>query len=330
VGNGGLRAIRADDGAPVEKVRMYSLRNLLVAVLLCLGHAAGAQVTNTAMSTDDAFLLTGSPNYQDGADLTGLNFGGAGTLAVAPASSAKGEFQSVIKFDLAASLALFNSTYGSNNWSVTSIWLELTSNYGVAGVQPNNPIFNRISGGQFVIEWLADDNWVEGTGDPSNPTTDGVTYNSLPALLAAAREALCTNLYTPPGNNVHVTWPLPLTANLLANIAAGGEVTFRFYAADSQVGYLFNSHSYGRGNDPLIHVAATQLLKILSGTFTGDGFLLIGAGSPDTACQVEASSVMPAAHWEILGMAIADNAGIIRFNDSGAATNALRFYRFAQ
>ena len=223
---------------------MYSLRNLLVAVLLCLGHAAGAQVTNTAMSTDDAFLLTGSPNYQDGADLTGLNFGGAGTLAVAPASSAKGEFQSVIKFDLAAGVALFNSTYGSNNWSITGVELELTSNYGVAGLQPNNPIFNSISRGQFVIEWLADDDWVEGTGTPSAPTTDGVTHNSLPMLLAATREALCTNSYTPPGNNVPVSWPLPLTTNLLADLAAGGKVTFRFYAANSQVGYLFNSHNY--------------------------------------------------------------------------------------
>ena len=51
---------------------------------------------------------------------------------------------------------MFNSTYGSNHWFITGVSLELTSNYGVAGVQPNNPIFNLISGGRFVIEWLAD------------------------------------------------------------------------------------------------------------------------------------------------------------------------------
>jgi hypothetical protein len=303
---------------------------ILAVILLCLGSIAGAQVTNTAMTVADAFLATGSTNYQGGADLTGLNFGGAGTLAIAPASSAKGEFQSVIKFDLAAGVALFNAAYGSNNWSVSSISLELASNYGEAGVQPNNPIFNSISGGQFVIEWLADDNWVEGTGTPSNITTDGVTYNSLPVLLAAAREALCTNLYTPPGNNGHVIWPLPLTTNLLAHIAAGGAVTFRFYAAESQVGYLFNSYSYGRGNEPLIHVVATPLLRILSGTSTRDGFLLIGAGAPNTGYQLQASSGMPAAHWEVLGVGVADSAGTLRFSDSGAATNALRFYRLAK
>jgi hypothetical protein len=309
---------------------MYSPRTFLAALLLCLGHAAGAQVTNTATAIADAFLATGSTNYQNGADLTGLNFGGAGTLAIAPASSAKGEFQSVIKFDLADGVALFNATFGTNNWSIAGISLELTSNYGVAGVQPNNAIFNSISGGQFVIEWLADNNWGEGTGTPSNTTTDGVTYNSLPVLLCAAREALCTNLYSPPGNNVPVTWPLPFTTNLLAGVLAGGEVTFRFYAADNQVGYLFNSHDYGRGNEPLIHVVATPRLRIVSGTLTANGFLLVGAGSPNTPYQVQASSRMPAVHWEVLGMAVADNAGTVQFPDPGAATNALRFYRLAQ
>lgn len=302
----------------------------IAAALLCFGSIARAQVTNTAMSTDDAFLATGSPNYQNGADLTGLNFGGAGTLAVAPASSAKGEFQSVIKFDLAAGVALFNATYGSNNWSVTGVSLELTSNYGVAGVQPNNPIFNNISAGQFVIEWLANDNWVEGTGTPSNPTTDGATYDSLPTLLAGARETLGTNTYTPPGNNVSIVWPLPLTANLVSDVAAGGQVTFRFYAADNQVGYLFNSHNYGRGNEPLIHVAAAPRLRILSSVCTTNGFRLVGAGSPNTACQIQASATMPAAQWDSLGTAVSDSSGTLQFTDSGAATNAHRFYRLAQ
>jgi hypothetical protein len=62
------------------------------------------------------------------------NFRAAGALAIAPASSAKGEFPSVIRFDLAAALGQFNATYGSNNWTVTGITLQPTSNYGTAGV----------------------------------------------------------------------------------------------------------------------------------------------------------------------------------------------------
>ncbi len=187
-------------------------QRIFAVTLLCLGSIAKAQVTNTAMTVADAFLATGSPNYQGGADLTGLNFGDAGTLAIAPASSAKGEFQSVIKFNLSNAVSLFNTTYGTNNWTVGGISLELTSNYGTAGVQPNNPIFNAISGGKFVIEWLSNDDWVEGTGTPNLPTTDGVTYNSLPDLLSGAHQILCTNTYAPPGNNVPVTFTLPLDA----------------------------------------------------------------------------------------------------------------------
>ena len=307
-----------------------TVRLLRPVLFLCVGLTARAQVTNTAMTDADAFLCTGSPNYQNGADLTGLNFGDAGTLAVAPASSAKGEFQSIIRFNLSNSVALFNSACGSNNWTITGVSLELTSNYGVAGVQPNNPIFNVISGGQFVIEWLSDNDWIEGTGTPNLPTTDGVTYNSLPALLAAPREPLCTNTYVPPGNNVHVAWPLPLTTNLLAEIAAGGEATFHFYAADNQIGYLFNSYKYGRGNEPLIHVVATPSLKILSGVFTNGVFHLTGIGNNNAVYQVQAGADLSTTNWQTIGTATADGSGAIQFDDSSATHQPRRFYRFRQ
>jgi hypothetical protein len=309
---------------------MISPRNILVAVILCLGLVAEAQVTNTSMTTADAFLCTGSPNYDGGANLTGVNFGAAGTLAIAPASSAKGEFQSVIKFNLSNGVAMFNSTYGSNHWSITGVSLELTSNYGVAGVQPNNPIFNLISGGQFVIEWLADDDWVEGTGTPNLPTMDGVCYNSLPILLAQPREILCTNIYSPPGNNIHVTWPLPLTANLVTNISGGGDVTFHFYAADKQIGYLLNSYKYGRGNEPLIHVVAIPLLKILSGTFANGVFHLTGIGGTNAMYQIQASAGLSTTNWQTIGTATANSNGAIQFDDRTATNRSQRFYRFSQ
>ena len=309
---------------------MISSRNVFIAVLLGLGRIAGAQVTNTSMTTADAFLCTGSPSYDGGADLSGLNFGAAGTLAIAPASSAKGEFQSVIKFNLSNSVAVFNATYGSNHWSITGVSLDLTSNYGAAGVQPNNPIFNVISGGQFVIEWLADDNWAEGTGTPNLPTTDGVCYSSLPALLAQPHEILGTNTYSPPGNNLHVTWSLPLTVNLVADISGGGEVTFLFHAADSQVGYLFNSYKYGRGNEPLIHVVAIPRLKILSGAFTNGVFHLAGIGGTNATYQIQANADLSTTNWQTMGTATADSEGAIQFDDTGAAHRQQRFYRLSQ
>ena len=99
--------------------------------ILCLCCCcARAQVTYTSTTDADAFLATGSPNNPEGPDLTDLNFGGAGILVVAPPGSLKGEFQSVLRFNAAGAVSLFNSNYGTNGWVITAITMTLTSNYG--------------------------------------------------------------------------------------------------------------------------------------------------------------------------------------------------------
>ena len=190
-----------------------------------------------------------------------------------------------------------------------------------------------ISGGQFVIEWLANDDWVEGTGTPNLPTTDGVTYDSLPDLLSGAHEILCTNIYTPPGNNVPVTYPLPLNTNLVADVSGGGEVTFLFYAADDQIGYLFNSYSYGRGNEPLINVTATLNAvqpKILSGYFTNANFHITGLGVANLLYQIQATANLMTTNWQTIGTATADSAGAIQFDDTTVTNQSQRFYRLSR
>ncbi|HYA79282.1 MAG TPA: hypothetical protein VED19_02085, partial [Candidatus Nitrosopolaris sp.] len=263
---------------------------------MSFGSIATAQVTYTGTDFADAFLATGSSNNPEGNDLTGLNFGAAGTLVVAPAASVKGEFQSVLEFNLANAVGLFNTNFGAGNWTITGISLKLTSNYGTAGVQPNNAIFPVISGGNFVIEWLSTNGWPEGTGTPNLPTTDGVTYDSLPEMLSGPHAILCTNTYIPPGNNVPVTYTLLLDTNLVAEISAGGDVTFLFYAADDQIGYLFNSYSYGRGNEPLILVTANLVSpQILSGYFTNAVFHITGLGVTNLQYQIQATTNLAAA-----------------------------------
>ncbi len=290
---------------------------------------AQAQITNSSTTVADAFLATGSPDNPVGTDLTGLNFGAAGTLAIAPASADKGEFQSVIRFNFANTVAVFNSTYGTNTWTITGLSLTLTSNYGTAGIQPNNKIFNTISSGNFVIEWISSDNWVEGTGTPALPTTDGVTCDSLPDLLSGAQEILSTNTYSPPGNNVPVNYALPLDTNLLADIESGSNMSLLFYAADNQVSYLFNSHEYGRGNQPLINVIAVPLLEILFGNFTNGVFHLSGIGGANLPYQVQANSDLITTNWQTLGTVTASTNGVIEFNDAIVASQQ-RFYRFSQ
>ncbi len=308
---------------------MIPLRLFLFIVSLGFGTVAGAQVTNRSVDTQDAFLCTGSPNYENGADLTGLNFGAAGTLAVAPASSAKGSFESVLMFNLSAGVAQFNAAYGTNHWNITGVALDLASNYGVAGVQPNNPIFNVIAGGQFAIEWLSDSNWVEGTGTPNLPTTDGVCYESLPTLLTPPCEILCTNSYLPPGDNVRVPWPLSLSTNLLGNIMNGGNVSFLFFAVDNQLSYLFNSYSYGRGNQPYLNVVANPLLVLLGGVFTNGVFQLTGIGGDNGVYNVETSTNLASPHWVTIGAVTADTNGVILYDDPRAVVPP-RYYRLSQ
>jgi hypothetical protein len=316
-------------GAAEEKAVKWRLAKTLACLLLAGESLARAQAIYTCMSSADAFLATGSSNNPDGADLTGWNYGAAGTLVVAPAACVKGEFQSVVKFSLSNAPSFFDSTCGTNNWTISGISLELTSNYGTAGVQPNNPIFGVISGGSFVVEWLAKDDWSEGSGTPNLPTMDGVTYNSLPDLLSGGHEILCTNTYTPPGNSVHLIYPLPLKANLVADAANGGDVSLLFYAADNQINYLFNSLTYGRGNEPLIHVTATPQLRIVSGSLTGGVFHLTGIGSANTSYRVQANSDLTTTNWVTLGTVTADGAGVIQYDDTAAANHNRRFYRLS-
>jgi hypothetical protein len=305
---------------------------LFVILFLASRFRSEAQVTYTSTTSQDAFLATGSSNNPVGSDLAGLNFGAAGTLAISPPSAAKGEFQSVIEFNLAAAVTLFNGSYGSNGWTITGISLELTSNYGTSGVQPNNGIFNVISGGSFVIEWLSDDSWIEGTGTPNLPDTDGVsvTYDSLPDLLSGPHEILCTNSYSPPGNNVPVTYALPLDTNLVSNVASGGNISLLFYAADNQIGYLFNSHEYGRGNEPLIHVTASPILRFTSAYFTNRVFHLTGIGGDNVQYQVQANTNLATTNWQAIGTATADGSGIIDFDDLNPTNYTQQFYRLSQ
>jgi len=229
---------------------------LLGLSLLCAASEAVAQSSFTITTTTaDAFVVTGSASNPLGSNLTGLNFGGAGTLAIAPASSTKGEFDSVIMFNTAAAVSQFNSTYGAGNWVVTGLTLSLASNFGVQGAQPNNAVFNTINAGSFGVDWLANDSWVEGTaggnGSPGYPNNSAVSFDSIPGLLAPGYDSLGTYAYTPPGNNLYQNYSLQLDAGLVSDATAGGNVSLYFYAADNQVSYLFNARSYASNHPEL-------------------------------------------------------------------------------
>jgi hypothetical protein len=228
----------------------FALITAAWSVLLAIPSVSEAGTSFTILNTSaDAFLSAANPT---------LNFGSAGTLAIAPASSAKGEFDSVILFNTASAVSQFNTNYGAGNWIITGLTLSLASNFGTQGAIPNNSLLNTVGGGGFGIDWLANDGWVEGTGGGNGDANGAVSFNSIPGLLSPGYDPLGTYLYTPPGNNVYANYSLSLDANLVSDAATGGSVSLYFYAADNQVGYLFNSKEFA-SNHPELTITATAV-----------------------------------------------------------------------
>ena len=245
------------------KSTIVPLPVLLCSLISLTELIARADTTYTINNTTaDAFVASGSASNPVGTDLTGLNFGAAGTLAISSASSLKGEFDSVIKFNLASAVSQFNTTYGAGQWQITGLSLQLASNFGTQGVQPNSSLFNKINAGSFGIQWLSNDSWTEGSGGGMGtagfPSTSAVSFNSIPALLSGLHDPLGIYGYTPPGNNVYTSYTLPLNANLVADAKAGGDVTFYFSAADTNVNFLFNSRTFA-SNHPEFTLSATAV-----------------------------------------------------------------------
>lgn len=257
---------------------MPIVRALAVCGAILISPAASrAQATYTINdSTAAAFMASGSAGNPDGSDLATNNYGDAGTLAIAPASSTKGAFDSVLLFDTAAAVSQFNGDYGAGNWTISGVQLSLASNFGVQGAQPNNQIFNTINAGSFGIDWIADTTWTVGngggSGTPGYPANNDVDYAYIPTLLSFGYDSLGDFSYTPPGNNIYLTYTMPTDAGL-DTAAADGAVSFYFYAADDQVSYLFNSQIYASNHPELILTATPTpepaTLTLLAAAFGG-------------------------------------------------------------
>jgi hypothetical protein len=227
--------------------------------VLALPPAILAQDTVTINDSTAAAFMASGPS--GGANLSTNNYGNAGTLAIAPASSMKGAFDSVLLFNTSSAVSQFNALYGTGNWTITGVTLSLASNFGTQGAQPNNAIFNTINAGSFGIDWLSDSTWTVGNGGgggtPGYPVNNDIDYAYVPTLLGFGYDSLGDFTYTPPGNNVYLTYTLPTDANLDA-AAADGTVSLFFYAADNQVSYLFNSQAFS-SNHPEITLTATPV-----------------------------------------------------------------------
>ncbi len=196
---------------------------------LALAACAGSRADVATLEPGaDAFVCAWQPAY---------NFGAAGAIAVADAGMAQGAFEGLLRFDAQSARAGFDAGLGAGQWEVLSVTLRLTATI------PANPIFNASTAGPFLISWLANDNWDEGMGSPAVPTTEGVAFNDVPALVAAGEEGL--GQYTFDGSTSGTAvWDLSPSPGLRADIHAGSTLTLRMHGAGSPFAYIFRSRNY--------------------------------------------------------------------------------------
>ena len=231
----------------MKTISNTSSKPTVAVATLALFLALTAQAaTFTLNPSADAFVTTGPT-----ANLSGNNYGGAGALSVAAPGLSQGQFQSVMRFDLSGARTSFDTQFGAGQWSIQSITLQLTA------TGPNNGIFNSSAAGQFGISWMQNGPWTEGSGTPQSPTTTGITYNSLTGTYIGAGDESLGTFSFGGGTSGNDTYSLALTSGFDADATAGNLVSFRLFAADSAVSYLFDSRSFGTTTfRPLMTVTA--------------------------------------------------------------------------
>lgn len=226
--------------------------------------SASAQVTVSTNSIADAFVRSADPTH---------NYGGAGAMSVSGiiATNAsgvqQGSLDSFVRFDITSSFAQFNATFGVGDWTISSAKLLLTET-----AAPPQAIFNR-GVGQFEIRWIANNSWVEGTGNPNSPTTNGIVFNDEPSVVNGGLDATL-GTFTNGGTNGLDTFSLGTPTAFLSDISTGGLVNLYFTAtAGSTVGFTFNAHEFGTASArPILQLTAVAIPEPATAALVGLSF----------------------------------------------------------
>lgn len=249
-------------------VRIYCL----VALAVSLGTSSVFAVAAPAINpTADAFVDSAAP---------GNNYGAAGALSIAAAGSAKGEFDSFVRFNFASTKTYLDNTYGAGNWMAQSITLQLTA------ANPNNALFNASAAGSFSIRLTQSNAWVEGTGSPNAPDTSAtsVNFTNHANYLGSSDQGLGTYSFA-GGTSGANTYTLQLSAGLISALQAGGDASLYLAANDNAVSYLFNSTNFGTvASRPTLVVNAVPepsvMALLAAGGMVAGGFGLCRARRP--------------------------------------------------
>ena len=164
-----------------------------------------------------------------------------------------------------------------------------------ASANANPTFFNNPAAGEFDISWMQNDTWVEGTGTPMAPGTNGITWNTLPNYLSAGDQPLGAFSYdgTAP-ENVSLTLSVP--TGFLSDLGSGDtKSSMRIYPTDSAISGLFNSENFMLAADrPVLSLTAVAAVpepaNWVLGLFGGAALALLrrrlndGSGGPRGRC----------------------------------------------
>jgi hypothetical protein len=234
------------------RCRLYGtdLTFVATAFLALSAHFCFSQTATVTVNPEaDAFVRSTDPFG---------NYGGAGAIAVSGPTAVNGSnqpngaFDSLMRFPMSNVVASLDSILATHDWLVLRATLKLTE----MGAPPS-PIFNR-GIGTFELRWLAADSWIEGTGIPIAPTTNGVAWNDIPTLLNQAAD-VSLGQFTNSGTDTRLSFVLSLKNPFLSDIRAGGRVTFYFTAISPQIGFTADSRSFFLSNDlPVLEIIAAS------------------------------------------------------------------------
>jgi hypothetical protein len=303
--------------APKINWRGFAIPALLAGYL-----AVGQTAVISVVPDADSFVRSMAPTS---------NYGAAGALSVSGSVAVNGSgqqnglFDTLMRFPMSNVVASLDGAFGAGNWVVAKSRLIVNEM-----ASPENAIFNR-GVGAYEVSWISSDGWVEGTGTPKTPTTDGVTWNDLPGIMNSNLD-VSLGTFTNAGADGQIAFTLGLADAFVTEIRQGGEVGLHLAAASPGVGFTFNSRDFGNTNEkPLLEITGSIAPRI-EGIVLSNGFVEVSFGRVSNwTYRLQASeSLAPsgAIHWnDIMSVSAPSVAGRVTYRDG--VTNRQRFYRLS-
>jgi len=240
--------------------RLIFQRGVLVLGLCCL--RSGWAATVSIVPEADSFLRSFAPTSNYGA---GGALSVSGSAAVNSTGDQNGLFDTLMRFPMSNVVATLDASLGGHDWVVTRVQLLLTEM-----ATPDNAIFNR-GVGAFEVRWIANDQWLEGTGKPMSPTTDGVAWQDLPLILNSNIDR-SLGVFTNAGANDQLRFTLGMPESFLVDLRTGDELSLYLRAASPAVGFTFSSRNFGNTNaQPALEVTALANPKLVIDSVTAAG-----------------------------------------------------------